>query len=132
MIRRVYGRAERRHPPAAGRTVGRISRALSFQLFRTYRCASAPGLPLRAAATAARAATSAAISSASASPRTTWRNGLSSATRLADADAEFSVHACPERVPQPLAGLLVGAQRLAELLLRLDEQLFVDDGWQDR
>src|ERR1700689_1575099 len=46
-------------------------------------------------------------------------------------NAELAVNPGPESVPQPLARLLVRAQRLAELLLRLDQQLLVDDGGQD-
>src|SRR5215469_18564966 len=38
----------------------------------------------------------------------------------------------PEGIAQPLPGFLVGAQREAELLFRVDEQLLVDDGRQDR
>src|SRR5918992_5167822 len=51
---------------------------------------------------------------------------------FADADAELAVDTLPEAVAQPRAGLLVGAQRLAQLLLRLDEQLFVDHRRQNR
>src|SRR5690606_21881575 len=46
--------------------------------------------------------------------------------------AELAVDAFPEAVAQPGAGLLVGAQRAAQLLLRLDQQLLVDDRRQDR
>ena len=52
--------------------------------------------------------------------------------RSADADAELAVDPRPERVPEPLPGLLVGAQREAELLLGVDQQLLVDDRRQDR
>ena len=42
------------------------------------------------------------------------------------------MHPRPERVPQPLPRLLVGAQREPEFLLGVDEELFVDDRRQDR
>src|SRR4029077_7158207 len=45
---------------------------------------------------------------------------------------ELAAHPGPERVPQPFPRLLVGAQRLAEFLLRIDEQFLVDDWRQDR
>src|SRR6266496_6697070 len=44
-------------------------------------------------------------------------DGGISVPRLADADTELTVHPRPERVPQPLPGLLVGPQRQAEFLL---------------
>src|SRR5215469_3146533 len=131
MIRWRYGRAERRHPSAEACTGTRISRAFAFQLSVTEAGASRPFTRLRAAATTVTAATSAATSSSVASPWTIRRIGPS-ATRLAHSDPELPVYPRPERVPQPFTGLLVGAQRLAEFLLRLDEQLLVDDGRQDR
>src|ERR1700748_3151931 len=70
-----YGRAERRQPSGAGCTGARSSRAGAFQLARTG-AGSASSAPLDlAAATAVRVATTAAISSAVASPRTMRRNG---------------------------------------------------------
>jgi hypothetical protein len=65
------GSAERRQPPAAGCTGARSSRAGAFQFDRTGSCCAGPAGCDRAAATAMRVATSAAISSAVASPRTT-------------------------------------------------------------
>jgi hypothetical protein len=47
-------------------------------------------------------------------------------------DAELLVQLGPEPVPQRPARLLVRAERAADLLLRLDQQLLVDDGRQDR
>src|SRR5262249_8651793 len=45
---------------------------------------------------------------------------------------ELAAYPGPERVPQPFPRLLVGAQRQAKLLLRVHEQVLVDDGRQDR
>jgi two-component system sensor histidine kinase MprB len=74
------GRAERRQPPAAGCTGVRSSRARSFQLGGTGRCSDRPAALDRAAATAVRVATRAAISSALASPRTMRKYGAFTAT----------------------------------------------------
>src|ERR1700722_7598947 len=46
--------------------------------------------------------------------------------------AELPVHPLPERVPQPLPGLLVGPQRLAEFLLGVHQEFLVDHRRQDR
>src|SRR5579864_3780642 len=54
------------------------------------------------------------------------------AAGFADADAELTVDALPERVPQPFSGLLVRAQGQAEFLLRVDEEFLVDHGREDR
>src|SRR5579864_8363163 len=54
------------------------------------------------------------------------------AAGFADADAELTVDALPERVPQPFPGLLVRAQVQAEFLLRVDEEFLVDHGREDR
>src|ERR671914_1666956 len=65
--------------------------------------------------------------------RARWRKSdVGSAHRLADADAELAVDTFPKAVAQPRARLLVGAQRPAQLLFGLDQQLFVDDRRQDR
>ena len=53
------------------------------------------------------------------------------ALRLSDAEAELAVHPGPERVAQPLPGLLVGPEREAQVLLGLDQQFLVDDRGQD-
>src|SRR5262249_42865577 len=55
-----------------------------------------------------------------------------SALRLADSDAELPVHTCPECISEPLPRFLVGAQREAEFLLGVDEELLVDHRGQDR
>src|SRR5215469_10978314 len=49
-----------------------------------------------------------------------------SASGFTDADAELPVHSGPERVPEPLARLLIGAQREAEFLLGVHEEFLVD------
>src|SRR5215468_5659501 len=48
------------------------------------------------------------------------------------ADAELPPDPRPERVPEPFPRLLVGPQRLAQLLFRVHQQLLVDDRRQDR
>src|SRR2546429_8120657 len=53
-------------------------------------------------------------------------------SRAAGADAELPADPRPERVPEPFPRLLIGAPRLAELLLGVHQQLLVDDRRQDR
>src|ERR1022692_436930 len=55
-----------------------------------------------------------------------------SALGLAGANAELTVHPRPERVPEPLPRLLVGAQRETKFLLGVDQQFLVDHWRQDR
>src|ERR1700761_7534392 len=79
----------------------------------------------------------AATSSGEASPRMIWSagglgwSGTYSAYGLRS-QPELAVQAPPERVPQPLPGLLVRPQRQAQFLLRLDQEFLVDDRGQDR
>src|SRR4029077_14998849 len=55
-----------------------------------------------------------------------------SALRLADPEPELAMHSSPEGITQPLPGLLVGAQREAQLFLGVDQQFLVDYRRKDR
>src|SRR6266581_8185064 len=112
---------------AAARAVTRATTAAAIS--------SADGLPVTMLSTGAAAGSGRAAGPAPAgslSPGLLPGDGGISVPRLSDADAELAVHPRPERVPQPLPGLLVGPQRQAEFLLGVDQQFLVDHGGQDR
>src|SRR3984957_19843629 len=132
------GRALARQAPGPALTAGRSSRDRSDH---AERWAPGPGcVPAAAAlATAVRTTSTAAVSAGVGFPATMLRAGgpagagsvMRLAFRLSDAEAELAVHARPERVAQPLPGLLVGPEREPQVLLGLDQQFLVDDRGQD-